>query len=173
VRALIAALGATLIFGACTGGGDSNVTDTGKGRPQLSIEFPERTEPGQVYDAVLTVANPGPGDMDTIAVAFATIAPTPGAQEMPLPLIGPGRNEANPSIVSVHPEPSGISQDAVVFTFRQVDGAPRLKVGDSLEITFSIRVPVTAGVAGASVQVYDGQEIDRAAGVRLQTSVGR
>jgi hypothetical protein len=172
VRYLTAALAATIFLGACSGG-DSNVTETGKGRPQVSVEFPERTEPGEIYDAILTVSNPGPGDMNTIAVAFATIAPTPGAQEMPLPLIGLGRNETNPSIVSVQPEPSGVSSDAVVFTFREIDGSPRLPQGESITITFSIRVPVTAGIAGASVQVYDGQEIDRASGVRLQTSVGR
>lgn len=160
---------------AATGcaGGDPNVTGSGKSKPIVSVEFPTNIDPGSEHDAVLTIENPGPGDMQTVVVAFASIGPTPGAQEMPISLVGVGSKRENPSIVGVDPEPAGISPDAVVFTFGPQDGAPRLPEGETITITFTLKAPVVAGPAANSVQVYDGADVDRAAGVRLHTDVGR
>jgi hypothetical protein len=73
----------------------------------------------------------------------------------------------SPSVVTVEPSPNGISDDAVVYTF---DG---IAEGEDAAYTFEVRAPDEPGVAANSVQVYDGQEVDRASGVRVETTVER
>lgn len=165
IRALLLALALGVAGTAC--GSDAGLTESGKGYPELSITFPETAKVSAEAEAVLTIENPGPGDIDTLAVAFATIAPSPGTRELPLPIVGIGSGKANPAIVAVDPEPRAISQDGVVYTF---DG---LEEGASTDITFTLKMPVRPGIAANSVQVYDGRDIERARGIRLQTTVER
>ncbi|MBA3430224.1 MAG: hypothetical protein H0U16_01930, partial [Actinobacteria bacterium] len=119
----------------------------------------------ETAEAVLTIENPGPGDIDTVAVAFATIAPSPGTREFPVPIVGIGSDGTNPAVVEVSPEPRATSDDGVVYTFEG------LAEGGSTSITFTLQMPVRPGVAANSVQVYDGRDIARARGIRLQTTV--
>lgn len=171
-------------------GEDPNLTDSGKGKPQVAVTFPAETTSGSQHDAQLTIANPGPGDMNSVVVAFASVGPRSGQREMPIPIVAFGKSKENPSVVSIDPGPTAISPDAVLFTFGPVcpDGGtfpddcegvsrdealPRIPAGETITITFTLKVPVLSGVAANSVQVYDGGEVDRAGGARLETVVGR
>jgi hypothetical protein len=155
-----------LLFAGCFGGGE-NLTDTGKGRPTITADFPASVEAGSTTTLEVEVANPGPGDIPTLVIAFALIGPSSGQSELPTPLVALGVDGESASIVDIEPSPRGTSQDGVVFTF---EGLPE---GESASFSFQVKAPDEAGVAANSVQVYDGQEIDRAAGVRVETTVER
>jgi hypothetical protein len=155
-----------LSFIACFGSGD-NLSESGMGLPRITAEFPETVEAGQTAELLLDVENPGPGDMDTVAIAFALVGPGQGETELPAPLIVIGTNGSSPSIDGVEPSPRGVSQDAVVYTF---DGLPE---GETRSFTFDVIVPDKPGPAANSVQVYDGRDIERAGGVRVETTVER
>lgn len=43
--------------------------------------------------------------------------------------------------------------------------------GGSLTLEFDLRMPEESGSFGNSVQVYDGSEVERAAGIRLEIEV--
>ncbi len=172
MRTLLLLTASALALIACTGQ-DPNLTETGKGKPYVTVAFPESTEPGGEYEAVIEIQNPGPEDMRTVVVAFATIAPRQGQQEFPSPIVGFGSDGVNPSVVGIDPEPSSASPDGVIYTFGPDADQPRLLEGESMTITFTLKVPITAGVAANSVQVYEGSDIDRVAGVRMETLVGR
>jgi hypothetical protein len=135
-------------------------------RPELSIDFPEAVERGSVHDAVLHITNPGPEAIDPLFVAFSWVG-VARAQEVPVPIVNFSSGGENPAVVDVSPEPVGVSQDGAVYRFGSVPD------GDSLTITFTLRVPNRPGVAANAVTVYDGQEIERAGGQRLQTTVRR
>jgi len=166
-RSRFAAAGALLWLIPIACGSDAGLTEGGKGYPELSVDFPSTAMISSPADAVLTVTNPGPGDIDTVAVAFATIAPSPGTRELPLPIVGRGFDGDNPSVLEVVPEPRAISEDGVVYTFG------RIEEGESMKITFTLQMPTEAGIAANSLQVYDGRDVERARGIRLQTTVER
>lgn len=167
MRRFLAAVSALLVLGGCVqGAGD--LTETGMGFPRLSAEIPETVATGENVVAKLTVENPGPGDMDSVMIAFAPIGPGQGETSIPVPLVGiTAPDETNPSVVEVSPQPEGVGQGGVVYRF----GA--LEEGDSLVISFTLKAPVVPGTAANSVQVYDGSDVSRARGVRLQTLVER
>lgn len=186
---LVALAAALLLMASCTGE-DPNVTDSGKGKPQVTVDFPAETEPGSEHEAVITIGNPGPGDMRTVVVAFATVGPRSGQSEIPVSIVAFGVDGENPAIVATDPVPSAVSRDAVLFTFGPTcpgggtfpedcqgvsrdEAEPRLAEGDTITIAFTLKVPVVSGVAANSVQVYEGSDIERAGGVRLETVVGR
>jgi hypothetical protein len=160
-RRLLAAALSLLLLAACFGGTDPNVTESGEGKPTLSIEFPPTVEPESQEVATLRVENPGPGDMNSLQVSFVAL----GASDLPDPLVGFGAKGENPSIVSVDPEPRAVSIDGVVYTF---DG---LAEGESTEIVFTIRTPGFQGRFANSVIVADGSDPDRSRGVPLETRV--
>jgi hypothetical protein len=158
-KLLIAAC--TLLLAVSCTGPDPDLTDDGEGLPVPSIEFPEVVEPGSVNDAVLTIENPGPGDFDSLVVAFSLL----GDPSLPAPLVdvaAPGRDGP---VVSVDPEPNAVGENGVIYTF---DG---LAEGDSLTITFELRAPAQEGAVGNAVQVYEGSDPNRARGVRLSAEV--
>ena len=155
-----------LLLPACFQSG-ANLTESGKGKPVVSIAFPETASAGSVERAAITIENPGPGDIDVLVVAFAAVGPMGGQRELPVPLVGPGSRTSDEAVVAVDPEPRATSNDGAVYTF---DG---LEEGESMTIAFDITIPDIQGVAANSVQVYDGAEVDRAQGVRLETAVGR
>jgi hypothetical protein len=159
LAALLAVLGVTT---ACFTT-NSNVNGEGHGLPQMSIEFPPVAPAGSTQELKIEVTNPGPGEMDSVFVAFTAVGvPGSGIGE---PLVAPAANGRNPAIVSIEPDADDVSDDGVVYRF------PGLEVGDSTTIAFSIVVPDTAGPASNSVQVYDGSEPDRAVGMRVRTMV--
>jgi hypothetical protein len=157
-------LAAAVVFAGCFGP-DPNLTDSGLGRPYVSVTFPETAEPGSVHDAEVTIENPGPGDMSSVVIAFARVGPARGGEPLPFPIVDPGADRANPAIVSIEPEPDGISPDAVVFRFGS------LPEGEIMTITFSLRVPAEEGSAANSVTVYAGEDPSRARGDRLETQI--
>ena len=160
-RLLVAATVPLLSLAACFGGTDPNVTESGEGKPVLSIEFLPTVDPDSQEVATLRIENPGPGDMDSLQVSFVAL----GASDLPDPLVGFGAKGENPSIVSVDPKPRAVSVDGVVYTF---DGVAE---GDSKEIEFTIQTPVEQGRFANSVIVSDGANPERSRGVPLETRV--
>ena len=147
----------SLAFAACFGS-SAELTDAGNGIPQVSVEFPDKAEPGSVQRATLTVMNPGPGDMPVMDVTFVRVG-----TERPLVELLAGR--ANDSIVSVSPEP--LTFDGILYRF---EGPAE---GETEKVTFEVRIPNTTGVVANSVTVADPQDPQRARGDRLATTVRR
>lgn len=161
LRGSLAAALAFVALTACTGGPDPNVTESGAGKPQLSAEFPEAAGPGDVVTAVLQISNPGPQDMDSIVVSFVRV----GDPSLPAPIVEPRKGRKQSGIEDIRPEPRGESPSDATYAFQ---GIPE---GESVTIEFDLRLPEEPGTVGNSVQVYDGSEVDRAAGVRLEIDV--
>jgi len=153
---------ATLLMLAGCFGDAGPVTESGKGFPQLAIAFPETTTAGSVETAALTVTNPGPGDMGSLVVAFGRL----GDPALPPPLVDVTARNQEGAVKEVRPAPNAVSPDGITYTF---DG---LAVGESVTIEFELQIPTTDGVAGNAVQVYEGQDPNRARGIRLRTEVG-
>lgn len=153
-----------LLLAACAAG-DQGLTPSGKGLPRVSITFPGVSAPGSVQEAVLNVINPGPGDLERISVTFVRVGPSAPGQPLPQPIVDAAAGVGNEAVVSVDPKPRAVSDDGVVYVF---DGIPE---GGSLRITFRLKVPVQEGIAANSVTVSDATDLERAAGVRLETVV--
>jgi hypothetical protein len=160
VVASVLLLGATACFGP-----DANLTDDGKGKPVIVVEFPEQVDAGSVNTATLTVENPGPGDIGTVTVAFAGVGVPAASGPLPVDLVPITTSAENPAIRSIEPEPSRVSNDGVVYYFGP------LPEGETLEIAFDIAAPEQRGPAASSVSVYDGNDTDRIRGLRLATEV--
>ncbi len=139
------------------------MTKSGKGRPEISVEFPARAPAGSVQEAVLLVSNPGPGEMDVLKVSFSLV----GSGRPETPIVSPlGSRGRNPAVVAVAPQPRAVSPGGVDYLFGG------LEEEGSMRIVFKLKVPSTPGVAANAVIVADGRESDRARGVRLHTTVG-
>ena len=152
---------AASILTACTGP-DPNLTESGMGKPVVTADFPDTAEPGDVVTATIKVENPGPGDLQPIVVAFTRV----GDPSLPLPIVEPRRGLKQAGIEEIRPEPEGASPAESTFTF---DG---IAEGDSATIEFDLRIPPDAhGILGNVIQVYDGVDIDRARGARIQVEV--
>lgn len=147
---------------ACWRGGA--VTESGKGLPVLTLEFPERTAPGSEQVSVLRVHNPGPGDIGRLVVSFVRVG-APASEGLPNPIVDPGRGPSSGKVVKVEPRPLSVSPDGVVYRFTG------LAEGDARTIEFTLRVPRAAGLAANSVTVYDDLDPARARGARLETTV--
>jgi len=161
---LVAAAAALLLLAGCFGP-DPNLTESGKGKPRLTIEFPTSASPGAVETATLTVENPGPGDIRAVAVAFASVGVAAASGPLPVELVPITTTTDNPAIASIEPEPNDVSPDGVVYFF---DG---LAEGESMDIAFDIRVPDQPGPAANSVSVYAAEDTARIRGLRLETTV--
>ncbi|MFN2588731.1 MAG: hypothetical protein ABR613_11525 [Actinomycetota bacterium] len=164
-RARVLAAVAVLVAATACFGPDPNLTESGKGKPVVSAEFPERVDAGSVATAKLTVENPGPGDIGTVTVAFAGVGAPAASGPLPVDLVPITASSENPAVRSVEPQPSRVSPDGVVYYF----GA--LPEGETLEIAFEIVAPEEPGSAASSVSIYDGNDIERIRGLRLQTEV--
>lgn len=164
MRRLAAVALALALLPACFGP-DPNVTEEGKGKPLLTIEFPETVSRGSVETATLTIDNPGPGDMGSVVVAFATAGVAGASGPLPAELVPLTSSSENPMIESITPEPREVSDDGVLYVF---DG---LEEGASREISFDIRVPEEPGPAANSVSVYAGEDAERIKGLLLRTTV--
>lgn len=146
-------------------GPDPNVSESGKGKPVLNLDFPESVESGSTATATLTVENPGPGDMGSVVVAFAAVGVAAASGPLPAELVPLAASGENPAVASIDPEPRNVSGDGVVYVF---DG---LAEGETTEISFDIRVPDEPGPAANSVSVYAGEDASRIRGLRLDTVV--
>jgi hypothetical protein len=164
VRRARAAAAVLLMLAACFGP-DPNQTESGKGLPVLSVEFPESVAAGSTNTATLTVENPGPGDIESVVVAFAAVGVAAASGPLPAELVPAASGRDNPAVASVEPEPRSVSPDGVVYVF---DG---LEEGASLEIAFRIVAPERAGTAANSISVYDGADASRIRGLRVDTVV--
>jgi hypothetical protein len=136
------------------------------GRPEISVEFPATSDPGSVQTATFTIRNPGPNEMQSVFLVFARVGPAEGGGEIPIPIVDPGAKHVNPAIVSISPEPEASSIDAIVFRFGS------LGVGETMTVSFDLRMPDATGPAANSVTAYPGEDPERAKGVRLDTEVG-
>lgn len=159
MRGRYLALGAFLILGLLFVANSGIRRDDIPGDPLITVEFPATVEAGSVEDAVFHVENPGPGDMDSLFLAFARV----GTE---VPIVEAGVDKVNPSIVSIDPEPVALTPDAVVFRFEG------LAEGEATTITFSLRIPDITGDVANSVVAYAGEDDTRARGIRLSTQVG-
>ncbi|MEA2461221.1 MAG: hypothetical protein QOH90_1398 [Actinomycetota bacterium] len=165
MRTCVAACFAALLaLTSCAAGGEE-LTSSGKGYPRPTIEFPAVTAPGSEQKAVLTIENPGPGDIPVLLVTFVMAAPASPGQGFPVPIVNGGPGGKDPNVVSIDPEPDAVDARGVNYRF----GA--LPEGETTSITFTLRVPKEAGPAGNAITVSDGSEVERARGVRLQTNV--
>ena len=135
------------------------------GRPDITVEFPSTAQPGSTQTATFTVTNPGP-DIRTLFISFARVGPAAGGGQVPLPIVDAGSRHQNDAVVSVEPEPEATSIEGVVFAFGP------LASGESMTVSFDLRVPDDEGPAANSVTAYAGEEPERARGVRLETQVG-
>ncbi|MGH2729764.1 MAG: hypothetical protein ACRDJI_04065 [Actinomycetota bacterium] len=153
-------MAAALLLGACYGS-DTNLTESGKGRPEVAVEFPASVEPGSTQTAFLDITNPGPGDIDRLLVTFSLRG---GVDN---PIVGVGAKGENPNVVGIQPAPLKVSPDGIIYHFEGIEE------GESTVIEFELTVPMTPGVVGNSVIVSDAQELDRARGVLLRTTVTR
>lgn len=169
---VIAAGAAALLFAACFGP-SQETTESGRGLPTVSVEIPAEVAAGSVQDVTVRVSNPGPGDIGTLAVAFTLVGPVQEDGTLPTPIVGTGSSATESAVVSQSPEATAVSENGTVFVFGSDGDEPRLPEGGEMEIVFEIRMPTQEGVAANSLQVYDGSEVDRAAGVRLETTIGR
>lgn len=160
-------LAAAFVLGLLAGcaGPDPNLTESGKGKPALSVEFPESVTRGSVETATFTVENPGPGDMGSVVIAFATVGVAGASGPLPAELVPLTTSSENPRVASVSPKPRDVSDDGVLYVF---DG---LEEGASMDVSFEIRVPDEAGPAANSVSVYAGEDAARISGLLLRTVV--
>lgn len=156
----LAVIVVAVAFGACYGD-DSDLTESGKGKPEVTVEFPSSVEPGSTRTAVLDITNSGPGDIDRLLITFSLVG---GVDN---PIVGVGAKGENPNVVGSEPEALKVSRDGITYHFEGIEE------GESTVIEFELTVPTTPGVAGNSVIVSDAQELDRARGVLLRTTVTR
>lgn len=155
-----------VIATACYGGDNPNLTSTGMGKPQLSLDFPKQLQPGDEAKLVLSVSNPGPGDIAHLFVSFSLLGAPTAPNGQLLALIPIGARHQNPAVASIDPKPEGVSSDGDIYRFGP------LREGRSTTITFTLRAPESVGEAQNSVQVYDGSEPDRSVGLPLRVTVG-
>ena len=161
-RFVAAAAVALVLLGGCFEN-DANLTEGGEGKPELALSFPETTTSGSIEVAELTILNPGPGEMESLVVAFSRL----GDPQLPPPIVDASPQRGRDGVVQdVSPAPRAVSPDGIIYTF---DG---IGEGEQLVVEFSLRIPVIDGPAGNAILVYEGQDPERARGVRLETEVG-
>jgi hypothetical protein len=141
----------------------------GSGQPQLELSFPARAASSSVETATLAVTNPGPEDIQTLVVSFSLVGSSGGTVSQPL--VASGARKRSPSIEDIRPRPRGVSLDGVVFRFAGQGSSPVLAAGEEISLEFDIRVPRHPGLSASSVQVFAGENPERARGVRLETEV--
>ena len=161
MRRLAALASLVLILGSCYGP-DASLTESGKSKPELELQFPSTTTPGATEVAELTITNPGPQVMDSLVVAFSRL----GDPDLPAPVVDVAPPNGEGAVREVSPKPKGISPEGIIFTF---DG---LDADGSMTISVTLVMPAETGPAGNAILVYDGQDPERARGVRLETEVG-
>jgi hypothetical protein len=170
-RTSLTLLLSVLLLGAVCAGPDPNLTESAKGKPGVRVSFPEQVTPAAVETATIEVANPGPGDIESLFVTFSLVG-IGGSDGVAEPLVDIGARARSPSVVAVRPKPDATSSDGVTYKFSDPDGSgPVLEAGRSFEVQFDVRVPAEPGRAASSVQVYAGEDPERSQGALLETEV--
>ncbi len=136
------------------------------GKPLVTIDFPKRVSPGSRHTAIIEIDNPGQGDMDSIAVTFSLVGRSSSEGGVPSPIVPLGFDHKNEAVVSSDPEATAVSEDGIVYFF---DG---IREGETKTIRFELEVPRDLGAAANAVIVSDGQDVERARGATLETTVG-
>jgi hypothetical protein len=162
-RSFASLLCAAILLGACFPR-DQNLTESGKGKPVVTADVPATVAPGSTTELAVEVANPGPGDIDAVLVAFVVVG-IGGQQGNAVPLVPPGRNDDSPSVGTVEPRPEGVGEGGTIYRFGPLD------TGESRTFRFEIIVPDAPGTYANSLQVYDGADPQRIDGLRLQIEV--
>ncbi|MBA2312568.1 MAG: hypothetical protein H0V97_07185 [Actinobacteria bacterium] len=167
-RALLLVVACALSSAGCYAGGSApSVSET---RPTVAVSFPETASPGAIETASIEVTNPGPQAFRSLFVTFSVVA-IPGEPELPRDLVAPGRGGLSPTVEAVRPEPAAVT-GGVVYRFSEADtGEAALPVGGTRTVEFDIRLPEKTGLAASSVQVYPGENPERAGGALLRTTV--
>jgi hypothetical protein len=164
-------LSSLLLLGAVCAGPDTTTTDRGQALPQVQVRFPDEAAPAAVETATIEVSNPGPGDIESLFVAFSLVG-VGGSDGVAEPLVEIGARARSPSVVAVRPKPDATSSDGVTYKFSDPEGSrPVLEAGRSFEVQFDVRVPAEPGRAASSVQVYAGEDPERSRGALLETEV--
>jgi hypothetical protein len=164
-------LSSLLLLGAVCAGPDATTTDSGQALPRVQVRFPDQAAPAAVETATIEVANPGPGDIESLFVAFSLVG-VGGSDGVAEPLVEIGARARSPSVVAVRPKPDATSSDGVTYKFSDPEGSgPVLEAGRSFEVQFDVRVPAEPGRAASSVQVYAGEDPERSQGALLETEV--
>lgn len=161
MRRLVALGSLVLILGSCYGP-DASLTESGKSKPELELQFPSTTTAGATEIAELTITNPGPQEMNSLVVAFSRL----GDPELPTAVVDVAPPNGEGAVREVTPKPKGTSPEGIIYTFGGLDE------DDSVTISFTLVMPTENGPAGNAILVYDGQDPERARGVRLETEVG-
>ena len=135
----------------------------GEQKPVVTIDFPATAETGSVQKAVLTIENPAASDIESLFVSFSALA-VAGGEDFPQPIVTADVAGAESSVVDVEPEP--VAQgEGVRFGFGP------LEAGETMTISFDLRMPETTGNAANSIAVYDGTLPERATGGSIETSL--
>jgi hypothetical protein len=158
---LLALASFALILGSCYGP-DASLTESGESKPELALQFPSTTAPGATEVAELTITNPGPQPMDSLVVAFSRL----GDPTLPAPVVDVAPPNGEGVVREITPNPKGTSPDGIIYTFEGLDA------DGTVTISFTLVMPTENGPAGNAILVYDGQDPERARGVRLETEVG-
>lgn len=140
--------------------------DPKAGFPVPTVEFPPTAAPGSVQEAVLHVRNPGSEDIKALLVTFVAASPAAAGEPLPNPIVSGGPGGDDPAVRSIEPEPEATDDLGVVYRFGP------LAAEAETTIRFRLAVPTERGPAGNSVLVADGEDPQRARGVRVQTEVG-
>ena len=141
--------------------GNADVTDSGKGFPELAISAPTAAVPGEVVTVELEISNPGPEEMKEVVVVFARL----GDPELPYPIVEGLPGKRAKGVVGVEPAPTSRSEDGITYRF------PGLAEGESTTVRFDLRIPMEDGPVGNSIQVYDSADAERARGVGFKLEV--
>jgi hypothetical protein len=161
VRRLAALATFVFVLGSCYGP-DASLTESGKSKPELELQFPSTTAPGATEVAELTITNPGPQAMDSLVVAFSRL----GDPDLPAPVVDVAPPNGEGAVRDVSPKPRGSSPEGIIYTFEGLEDDA------SVTISFTLVMPTDSGAAGNAILVYDGRDPERARGVRLETEVG-
>lgn len=143
---------------------DTELTDAGRGLPDLTAEIEPVLEPGSTTQLSVIITNPGPGDMTSVIVSFSRVGAS-AQEELPQPLVDVGVQKESDSIIGSDPEPESISLDAMTYKFAG------LREGESVTIVFELKVPKQQGAYANALVAYDGVDVERARGIRINATV--
>lgn len=137
---------------------DTNVTDSGKGLPEVTVEFPATAKAGETVTATFRIANPGPGDIAGLSVSWARVGND-------FPIVDLGARRENDAVAGIDPNPLAVDASGVVYRFGG------LKEGESVTISFDLVIPSQQGVVANSVVVSAVEDGERLQGLRLETTI--